>query len=642
MELAQEIRNVADQVFSSREPALAQALNGFIGRFLGWPFRVGPGFARDRNGDRTEAFACVVHTESGGSATTGAEGFAADSVAAVVDACEELDVEKLRAAYRRIAAAKRLTKSPAPDLKGVPITTVTLGIIFGLRSAAPLEVLAEELEHLNAESPGREWADMIVIASTGAIHYGVQFPGEGISGDFLPPAAGAVKSYTPPIYVIMIIRPTGDYTLNKMMAFLVAHLVFFSPGGKLPSSVDILKGVSPHVLTLSGYQYNRLGELKPVPRQFYNDRYLAPLPVRVEDQQGNLLCTLRFLPWQDGGVIILRGKLPLDGLLVFLGAEALKRGGIVKRPDAQISYALPITDANFREMLAKIQRQSNMIVRPDQMKWVVKKVADEGTQLPFVARLLIGILGLRDAVFSVDAARDTFDKSYDLATMSLFSARESATRLADMWSTHVRKVAAGEIARVKGQSIQIDESIDKELRQHMEAFLNAATRALKQGMQAVAKDLQVNIEFLFQKQRPFDAGLAVLKKVDPALAEYVRNTREWSQRLLERRNALEHEGWALPPVTYVQKDGDVEAVEPLIDDQPASEFVATIFDRMVCFVEEVTAHCLQRQMPAGITITEVALADREPEVPERFRVTLAKGGMPAWRIVFHESPFEDR
>ena len=108
-----------------------------------------------------------------------------------------------------------------------------------------------------------------------------------------------------------------------------------------------------------------------------------------------------------------------------------------------------------------------------------------------------------------------------------------------------------------------------------------------------------------------------------------------------RRNAVEHEGWILPQVEYVQKDGRIDAIEPLIDGQPASEFVAEILDRLACFVEEVTAHCLQKQLPAGITITELRVADRDTEMPERFRVTLANGGMPAWRIAFHQSSFEN-
>ena len=50
-------------------------------------------------------------------------------------------------------------------------------------------------------------------------------------------------------------------------------------------------------------------------------------------------------------------------------------------------------------------------------------------------------------------------------------------------------------------------------------------------------------------------------------------------------------------------------------------------------------HCLQRRLPTGITVTEILLA-RRLEEPERFRVTLANGGMPSWRINFHSSSFD--
>src|SRR5262245_49450053 len=227
MELAQEIHSATDEVVSASGLTLGDELNRFIGRFIRWPFKATGGVVRDRDGNQTEAFASVVHVEASGSGATDTEDFLADRVAAVVDACEELDLDKLRAAYSRIAAAKKLRKSPPPNLTGAAVTTVTLGIILGLRSALPLETLAEELEHLNAKRPGKEWADMIVVASTGAIQYAAQFPGEEVSGDWLPPAEDAVVAHTPPVYVVMIMRPTADYTLNKMISFLIAHLAVF-------------------------------------------------------------------------------------------------------------------------------------------------------------------------------------------------------------------------------------------------------------------------------------------------------------------------------------------------------------------------------------------------------------------------------
>jgi hypothetical protein len=643
MDASEEVHHSAQAVITEPAASFADALSTFIAKFVGWPFSTARGFVIDEDGNRTDSFACVIHTTPATKGGPDAGGFPADGVAAVIDAIENLDLESLRLAFARIAQAKRLKKKPAPRVAGAPpTTTVTLGILLGQRSDVPLETLGEELDRLNAAAPGRERLDMLVVASTGVINYGVQFPSESVTGDFLPPGEGALEAYTPPMYIVMVMRPSGDFSLNKMMAFLIAHLEIFSPGAKVPRWIEVLNGVTPNVVTLWGYQYNLAGELVRVPREFYNDRYMAPLPVAIEDEKGNLLGLLRFLPWQDGAAILLeQSKLPLDGLLVFLGAAALKRGGIMRLKNSQISYVLPITQSDFGQMLARIQRQSNIVVRPIQPNWTVQKVADEGSSSPLMARLMIGMLRLRDNVFD-HTNRDPFDKAYDFVLKSLFSARDAMRQLTKVWQEHERKVNAGEVARVERNAIHVDESVDRELGQEAEAFINAAARAIKKGMQEVAAVLGVNIGFLFQKQAAFEAGVAALQASDPALADYLRQARTvWSELLQDARNAVEHEGWTLPRVLYTRIAAGVQATEPQIAGRPVTEFASFILDRLACFVEEVTAHLLMRKSPALMALAEIPPPDRKPDVPERFRLTLANGGMPPWVISFHASSFDE-
>jgi hypothetical protein len=282
-----------------------------------------------------------------------------------------------------------------------------------------------------------------------------------------------------------------------------------------------------------------------------------------------------------------------------------------------------------------------MVVRPDQTKVVFQKLADEGSRSPVMARLLIGVMRLRDAVFPDPTKRERFDELYEFVTSSLLSARTAAQETIQLWELHAREITSGEGPRVQGEAIFISKSVDKELRIKTESFLNAAVRTLKQGMQSLARELQADIGFLFKKQGAFNTGVATLKNSDPLLAEYMRQTRTWSENLLECRNAVEHEGWMLPPVTYSRTAYAVEPHQPSISNQPVSEFVKLTCDRLMCFVEEVAAHCLQKRMPTGITITEIPLAERLADVPERFKLTLVVGGMPAWQIAFHETLFEE-
>ena len=621
--------------------SLADALNQTLNQLLTWPFRATKGFARDAEGQKTDIFGTVIYTASQSQPTSEPSNFDVDNVACVIDVAESLDVEKFRAAYERIACAKRLKKTLSPNVRDVPLTTVTLGIIFARVAAVPIEFLAEELDRLNRHYPDREWTDMVVVLSKGIINYAVQFPGENVMGDFFPPAEGASARYSPPIYVIIVVRPTGRFTFNKMCSFLMAHLMIFSPGANLPNWNRILEGTPKEAMTLTGYQYNLSAKLMPVPRQFYNDRYIPPRPFLIEDQQGNLLSTLQFLPWQDGGVVLLKGKLPLDGLLIFLGKNVLERGGIVDRADGQISYVLPITQAGFLQMLQSIQRQSNMVVKLDPSKFLVQKMMDEGSSSPFIARLYLGILRLRDVVFPDYSKRDIFDKRYEPVMEALLNTRSASQEIVQLLADHFSKAAKGEVGQLRGHTIYIEKPIDKELRKEVETFLNSAVRALKQGMQDVTKALGKDIGFLFKKESAFEDGIKILEKDDVHLAAYLRETRKWSERLINSRNAIEHEGWILPKVRYTEVSGIIRADEPEISGQKVADFVKSIMDRLICFVEEVTANCLAARMLAGITVTEILLFQRESDMPLRFQVTLTNGGMPIWNIAYHQSSFEE-
>jgi hypothetical protein len=259
-----------------------------------------------------------------------------------------------------------------------------------------------------------------------------------------------------------------------------------------------------------------------------------------------------------------------------------------------------------------------------------------------MARLYIGIFGLRDCIYPIQAERDVFDKRYELVMSSLMNARNTARDIAILWNEHLQKVTSGEIARLRGKTIHIDANIDQPLRKEAESFLVAAARALKQGMQELARDvLGVNIGFMFKQQPAFEAGIAALQATDPLLAEYLRNARCWSEPLMESRNAIEHSGWTLPRVNYSQSGTNVAAAEPEISGKPFTAFIDVTLDRLCCFVEEFTAHCMQKRMVKEITITELPIGNRSDELPLRFRLTPAAGGLPRWGIVYHVSRFEN-
>jgi len=632
----------AGQELAASTGGFADVLNETLNRLLVWPAHASRGVVRGAEGQETGVFGTIIHGSSyQGKPRPQSSDYDADSVACVIDVNESLDTEMLRGAYGRVACAKRLKKGPPPNVQCCPVTNVTLGIVFARNATVPIEELAEELDRLNRQHPDREWTDMVVVLSSCVINYVGQFPGEGITGDFLPPVEGAAARHLPPAYVVLVVRPTGRFTFNKMCGFLMAHLALFFSGTGASPWHDILEGSPREALTITGYQYNLAGNLMPVPRQFYNDRYLPPRPFLIEDQQGNLLATLQFVPWQDGGVVLLRGNFPLTPLLIYLGKDVLAKGEVVSLPGGQISNVLPMTQEDFHQMLQCVQRQSGLVVKLDPAKSVIQKMADEGSCSPFMARLYMGLLRLRDVVFPERAEQDVFDSPYRALIQALLNARTASQQINQLVSDHFVRLARGEIAKVSGHMLIVEMPIDKELRKEVETFLNCAVRTLKQGMQEVATALGKDIAFLFKKQGAFEDGIRALAGNDPSLASYLAETRTWSERLISCRNAMEHDGWILPGVKYAEVSGTIHADEPEISGQKVSGFAVFIVDRLACFVEEVSVHCLAARMPAGVAVTEIPLSHRDAEMPLRFQPTTRAGGMPIWSISYHQRSFAE-
>ncbi len=637
MSTSEDLRRIGSELGTATAAQIAEKLRADLNHLLGTRFKVVSGVGVDNQGQKAEVNGLLVCS------LPSVEGAAvpANGVACAIEVCESLDLEKLRASYQRITDAKRLKKTLLAHVPGAPHTTTTLGLVFALQTSIPLEQLADELDRLNRQNPSEHWPDMIVVLSSGVIHYAVQFPGDQQLAGYLPPTEGALANYVPPIYVVMLISPTQDYTFNKMYFYLITHLALFSPGAIEPSARQkSAAGIPPTAMTFGAYQYNLSGQLVPVPEESYIGRHIPPHPVMIADDQGKVLCGVQFLPWQDGGVILLRGKLPLEALLLFLGKGPVKQR-IIKHSDVQLSNVLAITHEDFVKWLGTIQQRSNMKILRKSPQMVFQKFANEGTSTPFIARVHMGLLTLRDKVFPDEPSRRDFDTHFDFVLTQLFNARATAQEIKQAWIEHERKVSTGEVAQITPGSIQINESVDNTLGKQVDDFLNGTVRALKHGMQSLTKTLQVDVGFLFQNAKELEKGLSALEKTDRVLADYLRASRDWTEPLQESRNAIEHKGWKLPRVTYSPALGKVHVKEPEILSMPVTKFVERYLDRVICFVEEVTAHCLQAKMVSrGMTLTEIPLAQRVQQAPERFQPTLLTGGMETWKLSYHESRFE--
>lgn len=639
--IADHLAKAFEELSASGSPSVEHLniqLNRTLNHVLPTRFRSIRGTVTDSMGQTTEEFSAVIYDTS----QFDSEGdcIPANAVAAVIDATPTLNLERLRAAYERIAGVKGLQKDDTVRSKeGFEPTNVTFGTIFSIDSAVPIEKLAEELDRQNRSHDFRHWTDMTVVLFRGSINFALQFPGEAPMGDFLPPPQGDFALV--PAYIWLFARPGGRLSLNRMCWLLIMHLATFTGEGPWPNQAEYLDQDPQIGINICAYQFNTRRQLLPVPEEHYvTSNLFAPLPFRIEDDRGMLLSHIQFLPWQDGAIIRVIGKLPLDIFLLFLGKpDAIT----VNRDGSKLSSILPISEHDFRTMLGRVRAQGNLVVKAEKApNWIVSKASDEGTSTPFYARLFAGVLGLRDKIFTSHADREKFDANFEAVLVALESTRSAAHEIVDAVRDHQKKLAAGEIVEFRGSVSHVKENIDRALRKNTEIFLNSAVRSVKDGAQRVVGDLGINIGFLYKKQPAFLAGMQKLRGSDPDLADYLTQTRHtWSERLIQARNNL-HGSWVLPRVGYSpdSQEKRVKMTVPLIDNEPISQFVMEMLERSCCFVEELIAYALQKHLPEFTSLTEIPPMERRPEFPERFRIALTSGGLPIWRISFHQLPFD--
>jgi hypothetical protein len=637
------IRAAGQSIITAPADQLGTVLAAQLQQIITPPYRVETCAIVDSEGRRTAPFEALI---CNGGAPIGDAGdqtaVPTESVAVAFDVTHTLDLNGLAAAYARIAAAKAMKKIfPVP---GNQTIEPTLGVIFAVDSAVPLQELAEELERLNAATPSNQWADVVIIATKGQIAYSVQWVGSSkLDGLMLPPSPGASAGTIYAFYAVMLTSATGAESFNLTMHAVIGQLVRWSSGYAIPGSDTIMEGVPRQGIIWTGYQYDLSGQLRPVPPEHRQGRSLPPKSVSLYPRGSKeRLAAMSFLKWQDGGVVLLRGKLPLEGMLVFLGgiidAEAFRKIGKVTRDDLQISSVLPITERQYLMMLGNIQQRGGLDVRPDERKFVIQKFADEGSSLPFMARVFYAPLKLTE---SLGPERAAFEKAHHTLMTTLMEIRDTAKDVAKTWKDYARRVDDGSIIERQGADIHVAENVDRQLGRQVNEFLTSATRSFKERMQRVARSLNVEIGFLYQKEATFERCVVDLERTDPALAAYIREARRWGDTLVTTRNNVDHGDWKLQSAVVGEADGKVRVSEPAIDGVPVTRWVAEMTDRVVCFVEDVLAHCIQKRMPLGITLAEIPLAQRLTEMPVRFKPTVIGGGLPTWEIRYHASRLEE-
>lgn len=643
--LGQKVQAAGAEIVAAERDQVSAAVATQLQTLFGSRVQIGGGFIVDADRHRSEHIPVLVRVgEPVEMHDVATPVYATESVAAAIDVMRTLTLEGLAASYRRVATAKALHKTTSL-LAGGPQLEATLGVILAVDMQITLTDMATELERLNATTHSDNWPDVIAVLKHGQVSYGMHWLGNSAElGNLLPPSPGTLRKFIPAYYTVMMALSSGSGTFNRLVHLLSGQLVRWSPDCVLTGYETILDGVPRDGLNCTSYQYNLAGELRPVPRGHYKDRLLPPKAYSLCPRGGTEpVGSICYFPWQDGGVVLLDGKLPLSGLLVFLGGvinpDVLRKAQIVTQGDLQISTVLPIDGRRFAAFLRNIQTRGGLDVKPSSgHKFVIKPFCDEGTTSPFVTRIVFAPMQMADVL---GPRRDALLEAHRMLITTLMEIRDIRKEVHRVWRDYERDLDEGKIVQQQGPHVRISKNVDRELGRLVSEFLTGATRSFKDCMQRVASLLGMDIGLLHQKQSKFESGLAELRIHDDALADYLASARVWGNALVEVRNKLDHSGWRLQGAVVLADGGKVRAIEPTINVTPVTQWVAEMTDHVLCFVEDVVAHGIQCNLGAGTTLVEISRSERNPDMPLRFRFGLSCDGCPSWRLQTHATTFEE-
>lgn len=280
--------------------------------------------------------------------------------------------------------------------------------------------------------------------------------------------------------------------------------------------------------------------------------------------------------------------------------------------------------------------------------FIVKKLFDEGSSSPYMARLYSNLFELRDYALchkykknDIDLERMDFDKQFKPILEAMDVCRESVRKIENLWKNHVLKVENGQIIIKSNNSIHVLENIDKPLKEYFNQILVNGVIALK-GVQKITLMFDVDISFLYMKEKKFKVGISNLETLgEYELALFLGEMRQkCTENFINLRNSIEHEGWMLPEVKInLMNPNKISVVEPSVNGMPITKYCKIMTNRIISSIENVMVYTFQKNLEYPFVIYEIPLVNREKGLAHRFDVTISQTGIEPWNIVYCESDF---
>lgn len=244
----------------------------------------------------------------------------------------------------------------------------------------------------------------------------------------------------------------------------------------------------------------------------------------------------------------------------------------------------------------------------------------------FHARFLLQICQIRDCVVPLEE-RQKYDKSYHPIHQNLTEAKFVKEQCETLIAKHTETIKSGLDGKYHGHQIDIINPIDDQLNIFFKDFFIRGAIACN-SLISHTRYLGYNVGFLFaENEKKYRQGLInfPLKQDDDRfkiLSQMISGHKSaWYVQFRDLRDAIEHQGWALPAIHYrLNEEGKVEIILPSFGTQTLLEILMICWENLTNFCEEILVYVMSLQLKDDQMMVQIKPEHREPILPVRYAV----------------------
>lgn len=256
----------------------------------------------------------------------------------------------------------------------------------------------------------------------------------------------------------------------------------------------------------------------------------------------------------------------------------------------------------------------------------VKKILDYGNSDDFVARLMMEVFQIRDAVFEKDTSLITkFDEKYKPILDNLIEMKIVMDKSIELIKKHIDEVSRDHANFFyDNKNLHIYKTIDIDLNILFKDFFIRG-RIATTYMNHLSKFLGVETSFMFYTDDAFEKGKAKFLSTYTdencvKLMKFIELHRgSWYKSFVDLRVDIEHGGFSVPEIAYYLDESDNIVVKiPTINNMEMNEYFNIVWSQMVCLCEDIIVLLLGLKLKPPYRIYHVPEKDRDPSNPAKY------------------------